>query len=97
MSKTWSLLDTGAQVSCCPPSSSDTLDPSIVLEAVDGSKMPCYGTKVISLRIGRKTYHQKVYITNTSEQILGMDFIYPNKIDFRWGEFGDYFLYDTVA
>merc|ERR1711994_1188113 len=26
-----------------------------------------------------------------------MDFIYPNRMDFRWGEFGDYYIYDTRA
>ena len=26
-----------------------------------------------------------------------MDFIHPNKIEFRWNEFGDYYLYDTRA
>ena len=36
-------------------------------------------------------------ITNTTECILGMDFIKANRIDFRWGEFGDYFMYDTIA
>ena len=56
----WSLVDTGAQVSCCPPQKGDSLDPTIILETVDGSKMPCYGTKQFSFRIGRKTYHQKV-------------------------------------
>ena len=74
-----SLVDTGAQVSCCPPTEGDTLDPTISLEAVDGSLMPCYGTKMITLKIGRKTYTQKVYITNTSEQILGMDFIWESQ------------------
>ena len=57
LSKTWSLIDTGAQVSCCPPSPGDTVDKSLQLETVDGSKMPCYGKKTFSFRIGRKTYH----------------------------------------
>ena len=58
LSQSWHLLDTGAQVSCVPPSKDDTIDPSIKLETVDGSLMPCYGKKEISFRIGRKTYHQ---------------------------------------
>ena len=97
LSKSWSLVDTGAQVSCCPPSADDKIDRSLQLETVDGSKMPCYGKKTFSFRIGRKTYHQEVFITNTTEIILGMDFIYPNRMDLRWGEFGDYYLYDTRA
>ena len=95
--KKWYLLDTGAQVSCCPPSPEDRLDPSVLLEAVDGSKMPCYGKKQLSIQIGRKMYHQTVFITNTSETILGMDFVLKNRMDFRWGEFGDYYMYDTKA
>ena len=77
LTKSWSLMDTGAQVSCCPPSPEDTIDHSLQLETVDGTRMPCYGKKIFSFRIGRKTYHQTVFITNTSETILGMDFIEP--------------------
>ena len=90
-------MDTGAQVSCCPVTSGDTLDPSLSLETVDGSKMPCYGKKEFSFRIGRKTYHQTVYITNTSETILGMDFIMPHRMEFRWSEYGDYYIYDKKS
>ena len=43
LSKQYILVDTGAQVSCCPPSPSDKIDPTVILETVDGSKMPCYG------------------------------------------------------
>ena len=49
----------------------------------------------MSFRAGRKTYKQTVYITNTNETILGMDFIKAYKMDFRWGEFGDYYMHDT--
>ena len=54
---TWSLVDTGAQVSCCPPQAGDVINHDILLETVDGSRMPCYGTKTIDIKIGRKTYH----------------------------------------
>ena len=68
------------------------IDTSIILEAVDGTKMPCYGKRKIIIQIGRKQYHQEVFITNTSEIILGMDFIHKYKMEFRWGPFGDYFI-----
>ena len=71
----WMLVDTGAQVSCVPPSPGDQVDPSLRCEAVDGSLLPCYGKKMLTFRIGRKTYHQPVMITNTTETILGIDFI----------------------
>ena len=96
-SNSWFLVDTGAQVSCCAPSPDDKVDPSIVLEAVDGSRMPCYGTKTLTFRIGRKTYHQQAFITNTSENILGMDFIHHYKMENRWSEYGDYYLYDKKS
>ena len=86
----WVLLDTGSQVSCTKPGPQDKIDPSIRLEAVNGSIMPCYGKKQVSFKIGRKTYHQTPYITDSQETILGMDFIKPNRLEFRWGEFGDY-------
>ena len=40
LTNTYSLVDTGAQVSCCPPSPGDTIDPNVFLEAVDGSSCP---------------------------------------------------------
>ena len=72
LTKQWVLLDTGAQVSCVAPSPDDVPDPHLALETVDGSLMPCYGKKKLSFQIGRKTFHQTVYITNTSETILGI-------------------------
>ena len=97
LSKAWILLDTGAQVSCSPPSSTDVPDPTLAVEAVNGSIMPCYGRRQQTFQSGRKQYHQLMTVTNTTETILGMDFIKRYRIDLRWGEFGDYFMYDTIA
>ena len=97
ISKSYHLLDTGAQVSVCAPSPDDKIDHTLKLEAVDGSLLPCYGTKTKSFRLGRKEYHQKFFITNTSETILGMDFVKAYRMDFRWGEWDDYYIYDTKA
>ena len=95
LSGLWVLLDTGAQACCLPKGPGDVVDPTLALETVDGSRMPCYGKKDMEFRMGRKTYKMPVYITNTTEPILGMDFIKKYKLDFRWSEFGDYYLYDT--
>ena len=70
ISKSWVLVDTGAQVSATMPKPGDIIDPSIRLETVDGSKMPCYGKKTMTFRLGRKEYHQEVFITNTNETII---------------------------
>ena len=93
----WVLVDTGAAVSVTPPGPNDKPDPNIMLETVDGSLMPAYGKTTTTFKLGRKTYHQDLIITNTSETILGMDFIKKYKMDNRWSEFGDYYLYDTKA
>ena len=71
----WVLVDTGAQVSATKKRPGDIIDPDIQLETVDGSKMPCYGKQNRTFRLGRKEYHQELYISNTNETILGMDFI----------------------
>ena len=93
----WVLVDTGAQVSVCAPGANDKIDPRVTLETVDGSKMPSYGSKDATFRLGRKEYHQKLIITNTNETILGMDFVKANKLEFRWSDFGDYYMYDKKA
>ena len=82
LSKQWILLDTGAQVSVTMPGPHDQVDPSVILETVDGSRMPYYGKKQFSFQLGRKQYHQELKVTNTTETILGMDFIKANKIPF---------------
>ena len=68
-SNSWFLVDTGAQVTCCAPSPNDKVDPSIVLEAVDGSRMPCYGRKTLTFRIGRKTRQKTSWVWTLSIQI----------------------------
>ena len=53
------LLDSGAQVSACPPDPGDPIDPSIALKAVNGSRLNCYGYKTLDIKINRKTYSMK--------------------------------------
>ena len=80
------MFDCGSQVSAIAKSPGDVPTPHLLLEAVDGSILPTYGKKSLSIRMGRKTYQQTVIVTNTTETILGMDFIKANRIDFRWGQ-----------
>ena len=84
-------------MSCCPPQVGDTPDPSLLLETVDGSLLPCYGKKTFTFKLGRKEYHQDVFITNTTEIILGMDFLKRYRMEFWWSEFGDYYMRDKKA
>ena len=43
IAKSWTLLDTGSQISVLKPGPEDVLDPRLQLETVDGSKMGCFG------------------------------------------------------
>ena len=97
VTRTWRLLDTGAMVSVCPPSATDKLDKSFVLEAVDGSRIPTYGSKQIQVRLGRKTFKVKFIIADVKESILGWDFISQNKLNWIWDQWGNLFLQDSVS
>ena len=54
--KTWTLLDSGSCVSCYPKGENDVKNPSMNLKSVNGGLIETYGTKTMTLRIGRKTY-----------------------------------------
>ena len=56
VSKTWTLLDSGSCVSCIPREDKDVIDPNLRLKAVNGSFIPTYGSQIITIQIGRKTY-----------------------------------------
>ena len=97
ISKKWLLADTGSQVTCLSKGPDDTLQPHIRLEAVNGSVIPCYGKKMCTVRFGRKEYHIEAFITDTTEDLLGSDFINKYRLEFRWGEFDDLYLYDKKS
>ena len=97
MSGEWVLVDTGAQTSVLKPLPEDVIDPSLKLETVDGSEMSCYGKKKFSIRLGRKEFHIDAMVSKTTDTILGMDFLKKYKIELRWNEFGDMFLYDPKS
>ena len=79
----WILVDTGSQCSVSKAQLHDVLQPDLLLEAADGSRLKCYGTKPLNLRLGRKEYHIDTVISNTTDTILGMDFIDKYKLEFR--------------
>ena len=47
------LLDSGAQVTACPPDPGDQVDPSIALKAVNNARMKCYGYKTLEVHINK--------------------------------------------
>ena len=61
--KRWMLVDTGAQVSVWPrqdyPEAEE--DPTLMLVAVNKSKIPTHGTKQRQIKIGRKPITSNLY------------------------------------
>ena len=80
-----------------PPEPTDQINPHIRLESADGSNIDCYGRRPYSIRLGRKQYNITAAISKTTDIILGMDFLYMYKFEFRWNEFGDLYLWDPKA
>ena len=91
------LLDTGSMASVVRPDPGDKIDHSIGLKTVDGSPFPCYGTKKVSFKIGRKTYQVEAVKALVKSPLLGWDFFKKYRLDTIWGEFGDLYLRDKRA
>ena len=90
------LLDSGSQVSAYPPEPGDQ-ESGTFLKAVNGSKIKCFGTKQITIKIGRKEYHHEVIKADIKSPVLGWDFIRRNRFDFIWTDFGDITINDKKA
>ena len=97
ISKTWKLCDTGSMVSVIKRSSEDKIDKTKILQAVNGSTIKCYGQKVVSVRLGRKTYDIVATIADVDTDILGWDFMVKHRLNIEWGPFGDLVLHDRKA
>ena len=94
------LLDTGACVSIWPRNKfrNVKLDPNKHLQAVNGTRIPTYGDKVIKIKpindqIG---YYHKVILADVQEPILGFNFMLDFKLDLKWGKNGKCFLNDAA-
>ena len=77
------LIDSGAQVSAVPPDPGDQVDPTMSLRAVNGDRINCYGTKVLEVRIGRKTYPITVIKSDVRSPILGWNFVRRHRLGFE--------------
>ena len=89
------LLDSGAQVTACPPDPGDQVDPSIALKAVNNARMKCYGYKTLEVQINRKKYPIRAIKTDVDTPILGWDFTRTHKLTTGWTEWGDAEVVDT--
>ena len=89
LTNTYFLLDSGAQVSACPPDPGDVVDHSVSLKAVNNSKLKCYGYKDMEIQINRKRYPIRAIKTDVSTPILGWDFTRAHRLTTDWTEYGD--------
>ena len=78
------LLDTGAAVSVFPRSNSDIRDQSSHLQAINGTKIDTFGTKIIPVTINNKTFSQKFIVGQVQSPVLGWNFLLDHKLDIRW-------------
>ena len=68
------LLDSGSAVTAFPPEPGDVEQPGMTLKAVNGTKIKCFGTKQVDVKIGRKNYRFQAIIAQVQSPILGWDF-----------------------
>ena len=93
------LLDSGAQLSATVRGPNDKLDESVKLVAVNGSRIPTYGSRELVIKMGRKTYKIKAIICDVKQDILGFDFVTKYKLGLEWDDFDqrELFLVDKKA
>ena len=93
------LVDTGAQLSAAKKRPEDQVDMSVNLVAVNGSRIPTYGTRDLVIKIGRKTYKISAVICDVKQDILGFDFMNHYKLNFEWDDWdqSELFLVDKKA
>ena len=92
----WALIDSGAAISCWPRKDfpQRTKDHHRALQAVNGSTVPTYGSKVVNLKLENHYYSHTMTIADVQEPILGWDFLLAYKMNLMWTDFGCT-LYDS--
>ena len=84
------LIDTGAALSVIPKSMvADEVaglkqDEGSALQAINGSKVPTFGTRPVKLRFDRKTFEHNMTVALVDTPILGWDIIVKYKFDLLW-------------
>ena len=61
-------------ISCIPKSPEDKIDHNTTLRTADEKPMRTYGTKKITVQLGRKAYSVEAMITDITQRIVGMEF-----------------------
>ena len=96
-SKTWVLLDTGSCVSCLPATPEDKVNESVKLRSVNGGTIDTFGTRQMTLRIGRKEYHIEAMVAAVPSPIFGWDIFQKYRLALDWNTWGDLILLDKKA
>lgn len=70
------LVDSGADVSIIPPTKTDTKTCEYKLYAANGTEIPTYGIKILTLDLGfRRPFQWPFVVAKISRGILGADFL----------------------
>ena len=96
-SKQWVLLDSGSCVSCYPAGPNDVQDPSFKLRSVNGGQIDTFGTKKMTLRIGRKTYCIDAVVAAVPAPIFGWDLFHKYHLTLDWNEKNELVICDKKA
>ena len=99
MTKEWLLIDSGAMLTVYPRSRypGAQMDQHQSIRAINKTKINTYGTTVIQIRIGRKTYNHVATIADVDQPVLGWDFCKKFKLSLVWNRFGDLEIWDQKA
>ena len=59
---------------------------NLALQAVNGSRIPTFGTKLRQVKLGRKSYAKEFIIADIECPIIGWDFLKAIKLSLIWEE-----------
>ena len=75
------LVDSGAAVCVTPASAKERRRrPSTTLTAANGSPIRTWGTRNISVHVGKRTFTHTVFLADVTRSILGADFFVANNL-----------------
>ena len=97
VTKQWVLLDSGSCVSCQPAGPNDIIDPSFKLRSVNGGQIDTFGTKTMTLRMGRKTYEIEAIVAAVPAPIFGWDIFRKYRLSLDWNDKEELILVDKKA
>ena len=80
------LIDTGAATSVFPKSDDHKvpMDEKTGLQAVNGTKIPTYGKKLVKLRFNKKTFEHTMTVAKIQQPIIGWDLLMAFRFDLMW-------------